>query len=61
MLFIISCNGQENIDLLKLNLDEPIETLISENEITNKFIGTENVEYPFAILVDDADISKFSV
>lgn len=59
--FMISCNGQGKTDLLKLNLNEPVETLISENEKTNKFIGTESVEYPFAILVGDADAKKFSV
>ena len=59
--FIISCNGQEKTDLLKLNLNEPVETLISENENTRKFIGTESVEYPFAILVEDSDSEKFSV
>ena len=59
--FFMACNGQEKMDLLKLNLDEPVETLISENESTNKFIGTESVEYPFAILVGDADANKFSV
>ena len=59
--FMISCNGQEKTDLFKLNLNEPVETLISENENTSKFIGTESVEYPFAILVGDADANKFSV
>ena len=59
--FINSCNGQEKMDLLELNLNEPVETLISENENTNKFIGTESVEYPFAILVEDADANKFSI
>ena len=58
--FMISCNGQEKTDLLKLNLNEPVETLISENENTRKFIGTESVEYPFAILIEDADADKFS-
>lgn len=59
--FFTACNGQEKMDLLKLNLNEPVETLVSENENTNKFIGTESVEYPFAILVGDADANKFSV
>lgn len=59
--FMSSCNGQEKMDLLKLNLNEPVEALVSENENTNKFIGTESVEYPFAILVGDADANKFSV
>lgn len=57
--FMTSCNGQQKMDLLKLNLNEPVETLISENENTRKFIGTESVEYPFAILVEDADNAKF--
>lgn len=59
--FITACNGQVKMDLLKLNLNEPVETLISENENTKKFIGTESVEYPFAILVGDADTNKFFV
>lgn len=59
--FMTSCKGQEKTDLLKLNLNEPVDSLISENENTNKFIGTESVEYPFAILVGDADANKFSV
>ena len=57
--FMISCKGQEKTDLLNLKLNEPVETLISENENTRKFIGTESVEYPFAILVEDADNTKF--
>ncbi|WP_300670221.1 hypothetical protein [Soonwooa sp.] len=59
--FFITCNGQGKTDLLKLNLNEPVETLISENENTNKFIGTESMEYPFAILVGDADANNFSI
>lgn len=59
--FFTACSGQAKLDLLKLNLNEPVETLISENESVNKFIGTESVEYPFSILVGDADANKFSV
>ncbi|MCX2473998.1 hypothetical protein OQZ33_06615 [Pedobacter sp. MC2016-05] len=33
--------------------------MISENESTHKFIGTESVEYLFAILCGDANANKF--
>jgi hypothetical protein len=56
--FIISCNGQEKTDLAKLNLNEPVENLISET--SRKSIGKDNVEYPFAILVEDTDTTKFT-
>ena len=57
---MISCGGQVKTDLLKLKLIEPVETLISENNSTKNFIGTESVEYPFAILVEDTNADKFT-
>lgn len=56
--FITSCNGQEKTELAKLNLNEPVEQLMSET--SRKSIGIDNVEYPFAILVEDTDPKKFT-
>lgn len=56
--FMFSCNAQERTDLSKLNLNEPVESLISET--SRKSIGKDNIEYPFAILVEDTDTSKFT-
>jgi hypothetical protein len=53
--FMISCNGQEKIDLSKSTLNEPIEKIISYND--KLFIGIETVEYPFSLLVEN-DESK---
>lgn len=56
--FIVSCNGQQKTDLAKLHLNEPVENLISET--SRKSIGKDNIEYPFAILVEDTDTTKFT-
>lgn len=42
------------MDLLKFKSNKPVEILISINENNNRFIETESVEYPIAILVGDA-------
>lgn len=56
--FIISCNEQEKIDLLKLKLNESIENVINFND--NLLIGVETVEYPFCLLIEIKNSEKYS-
>ncbi len=56
--FIISCNGQEKIDLSKLNLNEPIEKTINFDDKLR--IGIETVEYPFCLLLEVEKSEKYS-
>jgi hypothetical protein len=56
--FMISCSEQEKIDLLKLKLNEPIETVISFND--SLLAGVETVEYPFCLLIEVKNSEKYS-
>lgn len=56
--FMISCNEQEKIDLLKLKLNEPIQNVISFNY--SLLGGVETVEYPFCLLVEVKNSEKYS-
>ncbi|WP_131450843.1 hypothetical protein [Chryseobacterium sp. FH1] len=51
------CSKVKQTDLAKLKLNEPVENLLSETSL--KSIGTNSVEYPFAILAEDTDSTKF--
>jgi hypothetical protein len=55
---IIFCQGQEKIDLLKLNLNESIESIINFSD--KKMIGVDTVEYPFCLLLEIDKSSKYS-
>ncbi|WP_264530284.1 hypothetical protein [Flavobacterium sp. N502540] len=55
---MISCNGQKKIDVLKLNLNEPIKNVIDFND--NLRIGVETVEYPFCLLIEVKKSEKYS-
>lgn len=55
--FIIYCSHTEQTDLSTLKLNEPVENLMSETSL--KSIGTDSVEYPFALLAEDTDSTKF--
>lgn len=55
---MISCNGQEKIDLSTLKLNEPIERLINFDD--TKTIGIETVEYPFSLLVEIENSKKYT-
>ncbi|ANF52223.1 hypothetical protein A0O34_17615 [Chryseobacterium glaciei] len=55
--FITYCSKAEQTDLATLKLNEPVENLLSETSL--KSIGTNSVEYPFAILAEDTDSTKF--
>ncbi|KFF02796.1 hypothetical protein, partial [Chryseobacterium luteum] len=54
---ITFCSKAEQTDLAQLKLNEPVENLLSET--SRKSIGTDSVEYPFAILAEDTDSTKF--
>ena len=56
--FIISCNGQEKIDLSKLSLNEPIEKTINFDDKLR--VGIETVEYPFCLLLEVEKSEKYS-
>lgn len=56
--FMISCNGQENIDLSKLNLNEPIEKIINYED--KLLIGIETVEYPFSLLIENKESKNYT-
>ncbi|MNX06948.1 hypothetical protein D3C86_366220 [compost metagenome] len=56
--FMISCNKQEKIDLLKLKLNEPIKNVVSFND--SLFVGVETVEYPFCLLVEVEKSPKYT-
>lgn len=58
LLTIFSCKKQEKTDLSKLNLNEPIEALIGYQD--KKSIGTDNVEYPYALLLEAGDTTRFT-
>lgn len=53
-----SCKNEKKIDLLKLSLNEPIESLVNYNDKKN--IGTDNMEYPFALLLETKDSTKYT-
>ncbi len=55
--FFIYCSKAEQIDLAKLKLNESLETLLNDTSL--KSIGTDSVEYPFAILAEDTDSTRF--
>jgi len=55
--FITYCSKSEQTDLAALKLNEPVENLLSETSL--KSLGTDSVEYPFAILAEDTDSTKF--
>lgn len=54
---ITFCSKAEQTDLAQLKLNEPVEYLLSET--SRKSIGADSVEYPFAILAEDTDSTKF--
>lgn len=56
--FMIFCNRPEKMDLLKLNLNEPIENVINFND--NLLVGVETVEYPFCLLIEVEKSEKYS-
>jgi hypothetical protein len=56
--FMISCNEQKKMDLLKLKLNEPIETIINFND--SLLIGVETVEYPFCLLIEVKNSEQYS-
>jgi hypothetical protein len=61
LLFIISliftsCNSQT--DLMKLKLDEKIESIVDFNN--RNLIGVETVEYPFCLLLEIDDSKKYN-
>ena len=56
--FMISCNGQEKIDLSKSTLNEPIEKIISYDD--KLLIGIETVEYPFSLLVENNESKNYT-
>ncbi|ASK29057.1 hypothetical protein CEY12_02570 [Chryseobacterium sp. T16E-39] len=55
---MIACNGQEKIDLAKLNLNEPIENIIDFKDKNTLEVNT--VEYPFCLLTEGQDSGKFT-
>jgi hypothetical protein len=55
---ILSSCTQEKTDLSNLNLNEPIENVINFND--KKLIGVETVEYPFCLLVEIENSSKYT-
>nr|WP_314492582.1 hypothetical protein [uncultured Chryseobacterium sp.] len=55
--FITYCSKAEQTDLAALKLNEPVENLLSETSL--KSLGIDSVEYPFAILAEDTDSTKF--
>jgi hypothetical protein len=58
LLSICSCKKQEKVDLSKLNLNDPIEALVGYQD--KKSIGTDNVEYPYALLLEAQDTTRFT-
>ncbi|MHC0442882.1 hypothetical protein [Flavobacterium sp. 3-210] len=50
LLLMISCNEQKKMDLLKLNLNEPIENVIHFSD--SLLMGVETTEYPFCLLLE---------
>lgn len=50
-LLLISCKGQEKIDLSTSSLNEPIEKVINFDD--KLLIGIETVEYPFSLLIEN--------
>lgn len=57
-LCLFSCKGQDQTDLAQLKLDEPITDIIDFKD--KKTIGVETVEYPFCLLIELEDASKYS-
>lgn len=55
---MIACNGQEKIDLSKLNLNEPIESLIDFKDKNALEVNT--VEYAFCFLIEGKSSGKFT-
>ena len=55
---LTNCNTQEKIDLAKLNLNEPIETLIDYNDKIS--IGVETMEYPYCLFVEVTKSGKYN-
>lgn len=56
-LSFVSCGTSEQIDLAELKLNESVRNLLSDTSL--KSLGTDSVEYPFAILAEDTDSSRF--
>lgn len=56
--FMISCNGQEKIDLSKSTLNESIGKIINYDD--KLFIGVETVEYPFSLLIENEDCKNYT-
>ena len=56
--FMISCNGQEKIDLSKSTLNEPIEKIINYDD--KLLIGIETVEYPFSLLIENEESKNYT-
>lgn len=56
--FMISCNGQEKIDLSKLTLNEPIEKVINFDD--KLLIGIETIEYPFSLLIENEESKNYT-
>lgn len=57
-LFLFSCKAQVKTDLSKLSLEDPITELIDFKD--KNLIGVETVEYPFCLLIEIENGSKFS-
>ncbi|CAA9195992.1 hypothetical protein [Flavobacterium collinsii] len=56
--FMISCKGQKKMDLLKLNLNEPIKDVLNFDD--NVLIGVETIEYPFCLLIEVEKSENYS-
>ncbi|PXY39639.1 hypothetical protein DMB65_16570 [Flavobacterium cheongpyeongense] len=58
LVFLISCKKQEKVDLMKLKLTEKIENIIDFND--SIYIGVETVEYPFCLLAEIDNSTKYT-
>lgn len=58
MLFLFSCKGQVKTDLSKLTLEEPITDIIDFKD--KNAIGVETIEYPYCLLIELENTSKYS-
>ncbi|WP_372473764.1 hypothetical protein AB4865_00410 [Capnocytophaga sp. ARDL2] len=61
IISMISCKEQEKVDLFQLELNEKVENIISKDENIKKFIGTESIEHPLVVLVEDTDANCYSI
>lgn len=58
LFLMLACNGQEKVDLFKLNLDEPIEKIVDFND--KNMIGVETVEYAYGLLIEMDNPGKYT-